>query len=300
MLICGSSHVQLAQEICAATDFALVRLDSCAKSCPQSIRSLLRGKHAFVLQTGKAADGHSINLFVMELLELLRAAKDGGAARITAVVPCFPYARQDKQEERVLEPITAKLVAKMIERAGASDVIAVELHSAQIQGFFDIPANVLSIDAQIAQCIREQVLDTARSFVIVSPDVGGVSRATAIGELLHLPIAVIYKERHGANRVSKMLLVGDVAGRVAIVVDDMVDTCGTLALAARTLINSGAVAVHAIAAHGILSGDAQQTIANAPIESVIVANTVPIVDGSGKVKCFSIAPLLAEAMIQSL
>lgn len=298
VLIYGSSHHQLAVELSNLTGIPL--FDSTQNT--KYNETAIAGKHVFILQTGKGDSSHCINWYLLELLSLVRMAKQNNATRITLIIPCFPYARQDKQQEGLIEPISAKLIAKMIESAGATELICVELHSSQIQGFFDIPVDVLSVDADLARYIQNELMTGKEgSFVIVSPDVGGVSRAIAIGEMLQLPVAVIYKERRDANKVSKMLLVGQVEGRIAVIVDDMIDTCGTLSLAAHTLIGDGrAKEVYAIAVHGILSGNAEVIITDSPIKSVIIANTVSVNLKSEKIKCFSIAPLLADAVQRSI
>lgn len=311
LLVAGSSHPALAHELgsllgCPVLEAQFESKKNCDISiqyqgkCGCSVGGMLQGKNVYIVQTGKGNSTYSINEFLMELLLLIKLCKKSQAKRVTAVVPCFPYARQDKQMEKCLEPITAKLIAQMIKAAGAAEIICLDLHSLQIQGFFDIPVEKLSVNASMAKCISQQS-QIASNAIIVSPDVGGVCRATSIAEMLNLPVAVIYKERRVANSVSKMLLVGKVEGKVAIIVDDIVDTCGTLVLAGQTLLENGALEVHAMAVHGILSGNAIKRIEDSPICSLMVTNTVPVQEAveSKKIAQISITSLLAEAIHKS-
>ncbi|CAO1636739.1 unnamed protein product [Sympodiomycopsis kandeliae] len=214
----------------------------------------------------------SPNTSLMELLIMIHACKTASARRITAVIPHFFYARQDKKDKS-RAPITAKLIANMIENAGCDHVITMDLHASQIQGFFDVPVDNLYAEPAALEYIREMV-DTSKA-VIVSPDAGGAKRATSLADRLNVDFALFHKERKKANEVSRMVLVGNVQGKVAILVDDMADTCGTLALAAERLSECGAERVIAIVTHGVLSSPALTRIMDSKLEKLIVTNTIP-------------------------
>lgn len=184
---------------------------------------------------------------------MINACKTASARRITAVIPNFPYARQDKKDKS-RAPISAKLVANMLQTAGCHHVITMDLHASQIQGFFNVPVDNLYAEPSTLKWIKANL--DCQNCVVVSPDAGGAKRATSIADRLDLPFALIHKERSRPNEVSKMTLVGDVTAKTAILVDDMADTCGTLAKAAETLMSHGAKGVVAIVTHGILSGKA--------------------------------------------
>ena len=271
----------------------------------------------------------------MELLIIINACKTSSARRITAILPNFPYARQDKKDKS-RAPITAKLMANMLQTAGCNHVITMDLHASQIQGFFNVPVDNLYAEPSSVKWIREHLMHIAgtdddpnsrsngvevngprQECVIVSPDAGGAKRATALADRLDLPFALIHKERSRPNEVSRMTLVGDVRGKVAILVDDMADTCGTLAKAADTLRKNGAKDVVALVTHGILSGNAIETLKKGSLSQLVVTNTVPIAqekidalndsweeaNGTGKdgkrgckLAFIDIAPVLAEAI----
>jgi ribose-phosphate pyrophosphokinase len=257
-----------------------------------TIGESVRDEDVFVLQTTAPGD---INDGLMELLIIINACKTASARRITAVIPNFPYARQDKKDKS-RAPITAKLMANMLQTAGCNHVITMDLHASQIQGFFNVPVDNLYAEPSALRWIREN-LDVARA-VIVSPDAGGAKRATSIADRLDLGFALIHKERPRPNEVSRMVLVGDVQDRIAILVDDMADTCGTLVKAANTVMAHGAREVVAIVTHGILSGNAIETLNGSRLSRVVVTNTVP--HGDKKEKCdkletIDISPTLAEA-----
>ena len=246
--------------------------------------------------TGAAA---SPNTSLMELLIMIHACKTASAKRITAVIPHFFYARQDKKDKS-RAPITAKLIANMLENAGCHHVITMDLHASQIQGFFDVPVDNLYAEPAALQYIREMV--DVNKAVIVSPDAGGAKRATSLADRLELDFALFHKERKRANEVSRMVLVGNVEGKVAILVDDMADTCGTLELAAQQLVEYGAERVLAIVTHGILSGPALERIAKSHLEKLIVTNTLP--QSANRAKCskieeIDISHVLAETIRRS-
>jgi ribose-phosphate pyrophosphokinase len=247
----------------------------------------------FILQS--TAPGE-INDGLMELLIMINACKTASARRITAVIPNFPYARQDKKDKS-RAPISAKLIANMLQTAGCNHVITMDLHASQIQGFFNVPVDNLYAEPSTLRWIRENL--DVKNCVIVSPDAGGAKRATSIADRLDLGFALIHKERARPNEVSRMVLVGDVSGKTAILVDDMADTCGTLAKAAETVMAHGAKEVVALVTHGILSGNAIETINKSQLTRVVTTNTVPMQgkeDECAKLETIDISPTLAEAI----
>jgi ribose-phosphate pyrophosphokinase len=223
----------------------------------------------FIIQSTAPGD---INDGLMELLIMINACKTASARRITAVIPNFPYARQDKKDKS-RAPITAKLMANMLQTAGCNHVITMDLHASQIQGFFNVPVDNLYAEPSTLRWIRENL--NIQDCVIVSPDAGGAKRATSIADGLDLGFALIHKERARPNEVSRMVLVGDVKDKIAIIVDDMADTCGTLAKAADVVIQHGAKEAIAIVTHGILSGNAIDALNGSKLKKVVVTNTVP-------------------------
>jgi len=242
----------------------------------------------------------------MELLILIQACKGSSARRITAVIPCFPYARMDKKD-RSRAPITAKLVANMLTVAGCDHVITMDLHASQIQGFFDIPVDNLYSEPTMIQYIKRHVADW-KNAVIVSPDAGGAKRVTAIADKLGIEFALIHRERKRRPLNGQLVedgeetmevLVGDIDGKVAVLVDDMVDTGNTLTLAAHTLARKGAKAVYALISHGLLSAANVAKIGELPIERLVVTNTVP--QGNHAAACSKLAvldvsPTIAESI----
>ena len=246
----------------------------------------------FVLQSPTPSD---VNDGLMELLIILSACKTASARRITAVIPNFPYARQDKKD-RSRAPITAKLMANMLQTAGCQHVITMDLHASQIQGFFNVPVDNLYAEPSTLRWIRANL--EVQDCVIVSPDAGGAKRATSIADRLDLPFALIHKERPRPNEVSRMVLVGSVTDKTAILVDDMADTCGTLAKAASTVMEHGAADVIAIVTHGILSGNAIEVLNESRLSKIVVTNTVNLTDKPSrcsKIEVVDVSPTLAEA-----
>lgn len=236
------------------------------------------------------------NLF--ELLLMIDAMKRASAGRITAVLPYYGYARQDRKDKPRV-PISAKLVASLLERAGADRILCLDLHAAQIQGFFDIPVDHLFAAPVMIEHFRAPVLP---NLTVVSPDAGGVERARAFAKRLNAPLAIIDKRREQANVAEIMNIIGDVRGRNCIMVDDLIDTAGTLVKGAEALMHAGAESVSACATHPILSGSAVQRIEDSPIKEIIVTNSIPLSEEarrSDKIRQLSVAPLLARA-IQSI
>jgi ribose-phosphate pyrophosphokinase len=235
---------------------------------------------------------------LFELLLMIDALKRASAGRITAVLPYYGYARQDRKD-RPRVPISAKLVASLMERAGADRILTLDLHAAQIQGFFDIPVDHLFASPVMIEHYRSASLPDV---TVVSPDAGGVERARAFAKRLNAPLAIIDKRREQANVAEVMNIIGDVRGRYCIMVDDLIDTAGTLVNGAEALVEAGAVGVSACATHPVLSGPAMERLLNSHIKQVVVTNSIPL-NGEAKecdrIRVLSVAPLLARA-IQSI
>jgi ribose-phosphate pyrophosphokinase len=255
----------------------------------------IRGCDAFIIQSHGSSEEASINDTLMEQLIMVDAARRASAKRITAVCPHYAYARQDRKSTG-REPITAKLVANMFAVAGASRLVSVDLHSGQIQGFFDGPVDHLTAMPLITEYLQGIVGD----LVIVSPDAGRVKVAERYANLLEADLAIIHKRRSSTlfNTVEAKEVVGEVDGKVCVIVDDMIDTAGTICAAAEQLVNKGASRVIAATTHGVFSGPALERLTAAPIEKVIVTNTLPLPDGADRdlIEVLSIAPLLARAI----
>ncbi|WP_206936222.1 ribose-phosphate pyrophosphokinase [Roseococcus thiosulfatophilus] len=256
------------------------------------IHENIRGEDVFVIQsTSFPANDH-----LMELLITLDALRRSSARRVTAVVPYFGYARQDRKSSP-RSPISAKLVANLITQAGADRVLTMDLHAGQIQGFFDIPVDNLYAAPLFARDIQDRY--AGRELMVVSPDVGGVVRARAIAQRLNTDLAIIDKRRPQAGVSEVMNVIGDVSGRDCIVIDDIIDSGGTHCNAAEALIKNGARSVSVYVTHGVFSGGAVARVAKAPIESMAVTDTIAATDAvrnSNNIRQLPIAPLLAEAM----
>ena len=257
----------------------------------------VRGLHTFVLQSTSPPANENL----MELLVMVDALKRASAGEITAVIPYYGYARQDRKVAP-RAPITAKLVADLISAAGATRVISMDLHAGQIQGFFNVPFDHLYATPVMLQDIRErfELQDGKENdVVIVAPDAGGVERARSYAKRLNCALAIIDKRRTGPNVAEVMNIIGDVDKKRAIIIDDMVDTAGTLAQAARAVIASGAKDVWAYATHPVLSGPAIERIEGSPLKELVVTDTIALRDNakkSGRVRQLSVAPLVAEAI----
>jgi ribose-phosphate pyrophosphokinase len=293
----GNANPALASEICYELGCALgaanVRQFADGEVHLQ-IQENVRGADVFVVQpTCTPVDQN-----LMELLLMMDALKRASAERITAVLPYYGYARQDRKD-RPRMPISARLVASLIERAGADRILAVDLHAAQIQGFFDVP-----VDHLFAAPVMVDYFDELRGedLTVVSPDAGGVERARAFGKRMGSPLAIIDKRRSDVNVAEVMHIIGDVAGQHCLIVDDLIDTAGTLVKAAEALLEQGAKSVRACATHAVLSGPAVERIEQSALEEVIVTNSIPLreeADNCTRLKQLSVAPLLAKA-IQSI
>lgn len=259
------------------------------------IKENVRGQEVFVLQsTSSPGNNH-----LMELLILLDALKRASAREITAVLPYYGYARQDRKVQP-RTPITAKLVADLLATAGATRVLTIDLHAGQIQGFFDVPVDNLFASPVLLR-ETEKLLDGDAPITVISPDAGGVERARAYAKRLNADLAIIDKRRTGPNQAEVMNIIGEVDGRDAIIVDDMVDTAGTLTEAVRTIRNQGARRVFAVTTHAVLSGPAMERIENSELETLLVTDTIPLsgkAAASSKIKVASVAGLFGEAIMR--
>lgn len=262
--------------------------------CSVEVMENVRGKDVFIIQSTCAPTNDNL----MELIIMADALKRASAKRITAVVPYYGYARQDRRVRSARVPISAKVVADMISGVGFDRVLTVDLHADQIQGFFNIPVDNVYATPVLLEHIQQELL--GESLVVVSPDVGGVVRARAIAKLLDdSDLAIIDKRRPRANEVSVMNIIGDVNGRDCVIVDDMVDTAGTLCQAAQALKDHGAKSVSAYATHPVLSGKAIDNINNSGLDRLVITNTIPLSDEAvncERIEALDLAPLLGESI----
>ncbi|MFQ5427762.1 MAG: ribose-phosphate pyrophosphokinase [Thermodesulfobacteriota bacterium] len=293
-LFSGNSNRSLSLEIASKLGMELgkaeVKSFSDGEICVD-IQESVRGLEAYVVQSTSSPGNHNL----MELLIMLDALKRASAFSITAVIPYYGYGRQDRKVAP-RTPITAKLVADLIATAGATRVVCMDLHAGQIQGFFDIPVDNLYATPVLLDHIKDRF---DANLVIVSPDAGGVERTRAFAKRLGASIAIIDKRRSAPNVSEVMHVVGDVSGKRAILLDDMIDTAGTITQAANALKEFGAAAVYACCTHPVLSGPAISRIEASPIKELLVTNTIPLGEkgrACGKIKVVSIGPLLAEAI----
>lgn len=290
----GNSNIPLAREICGHLAVPLgaakVRAFSDGEVMVE-IGENVRGRDVYIVQSTCAPANDNL----MELLIMVDALKRASAARITAVIPYFGYARQDRKVAP-RTPITSKLVADLISTAGVSRVLTMDLHAGQIQGFFNIPVDHLYAAPVILKYIKERF---SSSLVIVSPDAGGTERARAFAKRLDAGLAIIDKRRSGPNVSEVMNIIGEVAGQTCIIVDDMIDTAGTLCQAAQALMDKGAAEVYACATHAVLSGPALERINQSSLKEVVVTNSIPAMEKvkeCSRLQQLSVAELLAEAI----
>ncbi|MDQ0233351.1 ribose-phosphate diphosphokinase [Metabacillus malikii] len=257
-----------------------------------NIEESIRGCDVYIIQSTSGP----VNEHLMELLIMIDALKRASAKTINIVIPYYGYARQDR-EARAREPITAKLVANLIETAGSTRVITLDMHAPQIQGFFDIPIDHLMGVPILGEYFLEKQLE---DIVIVSPDHGGVTRARKLADKLKAPIAIIDKRRPRPNVVEVMNIVGNIEGKTAILIDDIIDTAGTITLAANALVENGAKEVYACCTHPVLSGPAIERIQNSKIKELVVTNTIALPEEKRieKLVELSVAPLISEAIIR--
>ncbi len=289
----GNSNRKLAEKICEELGKPLGVCEVNRFSDGEinvNIGETVRGMDVFIIQSTNSP----VNEHLMEVLILIDAVKRASAGRINAVLPYYGYARQDRKT-KAREPITAKLVADLLTVAGADRVISMDLHAAQIQGYFNIPVDHLSGVPILADYFKDIVDEDT---VVVSPDLGGVTRARSFANLLDLPIAIIEKRRPKANVSEVMNVIGDIEGKNVILVDDIIDTAGTITKAASVLKNFGAKKVYACATHGVLSGPAIERIEASELEKFIISDTIPLPEEKkiDKIEVVSVAPLFAEAI----
>lgn len=290
-----NSNKQLAEEIskhigvelgkCSVTRFSDGEIQI-------NIEESIRGCDVYVIQSTSSP----VNEHMMELLIMIDALKRASAKTINIVMPYYGYARQDRKA-RAREPITAKLMANLLETAGATRVITLDLHAPQIQGFFDIPIDHLVGVPILADYFESKSLE---DIVVVSPDHGGVTRARKMADRLKAPIAIIDKRRPRPNVAEVMNIIGNIEGKTAILIDDIIDTAGTITLAANALVENGAKEVYASCTHPVLSGPAIERIANSKIKELVVTNSIPLPDEKriDKITELSVAPLISEAIIR--
>ncbi|MDR0876075.1 MAG: ribose-phosphate pyrophosphokinase [Clostridiales Family XIII bacterium] len=289
----GNSHIELAEEIASVMGKPLGKSEVKTFSDGEisvNIGETVRGRDIFIIQS----TCNPVNNNLMELLILIDALKRASAGRVNAVIPYYGYARQDRKA-KARDPITAKLVANLISAAGADRVVTMDLHAAQIQGYFDIPMDHLLGMPVLVKHFRKIRLE---DLVIVSPDLGSVTRARTMAQALEAPIAIIDKRRQKANESEIMHVIGDIEGKNCILVDDMIDTAGTITNAANKLTELGARDVYACATHGVLSGKAIERIEQSTIKEMVLLNTIPLSDEKriDKIRVLSVASLFAEAM----
>ncbi len=292
----GSANPKLAGEICKELGCelgdCLIKRFSDGEVYLQILENV-RGSDVFAVQpTCSPVDTH-----LMELLLMIDAFKRASADRITAVVPYYGYARQDRKD-RPRVPISAKLIASLLERAGADRILTMDLHAAQIQGFFDVPVDHL----YATPVVMDYFANRSGELMVVSPDAGGVERARALAKRLKAPLAIIDKRRSEPNVAEVLNIIGEVKGRDCLIVDDLIDTAGTMMEGVEALLGAGAASVSAFATHPVLSGPAVERIAASKVAEIVITNSIPLSERaakSGKFRVLSVAPLLAKA-IQSI
>ncbi len=293
----GNSNRALAEEICKFIGTSLgdaeVKHFADGEACV-SLYETVRGSDVFLINS----TCKPVNDSLMELLVMIDACKRASAGRVTAVIPYFGYARQDRKA-RSRDPISAKLVANMLTAAGADRVLTMDLHAAQIQGFFDIPVDNLLGNPVFVDYYAKKFGEKVENMVVVSPDAGSVARARTFAQKLHMDLAIVDKRRQKANQCEVMNVIGDVKGKDCILFDDMVDTAGSLCNAAKALVEvGGAKTVYACASHGVLSGPAIERLNDGVIAELALLNTIPVEQGAGcdKIKYLSVAPMFGEAI----
>lgn len=289
----GNANKELAEKICRELGIELGKAEIGTFSDGEislHIQESVRNMDVFIIQPTNSPTNNNL----MELLIFIDALKRASAGTINAVIPYYGYARQDRKA-KARDPITSKLVADLISVAGADRVITMDLHANQIQGYFDVPVDHM-IGGPILADFMKQYVD--ENTVVVSPDVGGVLRARNLASLLNVPLAIIEKRRQKANESEVMNVVGDIEGKTVILIDDIVDTAGSLTKAAKVLKNLGAKKVYACASHGVLSGPAIERLQESCIEKLVITDTIPLTEEKqiDKIEVVTVAPLLAKVI----
>ncbi|CAM3755487.1 ribose-phosphate pyrophosphokinase [Parendozoicomonas haliclonae] len=295
MVFAGNSNPELVQKVVDHLHIPLGKASVGRFSDGEiavEIQENVRGKDVFIIQSTCAPTNDNL----MEMLVMADAMRRSSAQRVTAVVPYFGYARQDRRPRSSRVPISAKVVADMIASVGIDRVLTVDLHADQIQGFFDIPVDNIYGSPVLLDDIERQGFENT---MVVSPDHGGVVRARAFAKHLNTDLAIIDKRRPEANRAEVMNIIGDVEGRTCILVDDMVDTAGTLCMAAKALKAKGAIKVVAYASHPVLSGRAMENLTNSELDELVITNTIPLSPAAkaiDKIRALDMSPLIAESV----
>jgi len=296
-VFCANANREFAETVCKVLNLPLGNSTVTTFADGEvsvSIKETVRGADVFLIQS----TCKPVNNNLMELLIMIDACKRASAGRITAVMPYFGYARQDRKAKG-RDPISAKLVANMLETAGADRVLTMDLHADQIQGFFDIPVDNMHGNIVFTRYYLNKFSTTAEDMVVVSPDVGSVARSRAFANKMGMGLAIVDKRREKANQCEVMNVIGDVKGKACILFDDMVDTAGSLCNAAKAIYDKGATAVYACATHPVLSGPAIERIQNSVIEEIAFLNTIPATEEAkacDKIKFLDVAPMFAEAI----
>ena len=297
IIFSGNSNPELTQKICNYLNVSLGKAKVKTFSDGEiqiEIDENVRSKDVFIIQSTCPP----VNDTLVELLLMIDALKRSSVSRITAVIPYYGYARQDKKvAPRV--PISAKLVADLLTVAGSNRLITMDLHAGQLQGFFNIPVDNLYAASVILDYIKTNFQD---DLVIISPDAGGVERARAFAKRLHADLAIIDKRRDAPNKAKAMAVLGDVKGKIAIILDDMVDPAGTLIEAASAIAGKGAKEIHACCAHPVLSGKSVDRLADSPLKTLVVSDTIPLSGKAAacdKIRVLSVADIIGEAIIRS-
>lgn len=295
-IFAGNSNPALALAMAESLGLSLGKSEVglfCDGEISVNINESVRGSDVFVVQSTCSP----VNRHLMELLIMLDAMRRASAGRITAVIPYFGYARQDRKS-KARDPITAKLVANLIATAGADRVLTMDLHAPQIQGFFDVPVDHMRGAPILLPYFDRKIADYHDNVVVMSPDLGSVTRNRAFAERLDVPLAIVDKRRPKPNESEVMNIIGEVKGKNVLIVDDMIDTAGTLCHAAEAVKQRGAISVTACATHAILSGPAIERISKSALDEVVVLDTIPLPEAKriAKIKQLSVAAMLAEAV----
>ena len=292
-IISGTAHPQLAKDI--AKVMGLPLCDATVNTFPDGesfvqIKESIRGADAFIIQPTCPPTNHNL----MELLVMVDAVRRASASRITAVIPFYGYARQDRKDKPRV-PITSKLVANLLTAAGVDRVLTMDLHAAQIQGFFEIPVDHLHSVPVLIKHLKQHYVKDMNNLVVVSPDIGGVKNAKSYANILGTELAIVAKQRISATEVDAHAVIGNVQGKDVLMVDDMTESGGTLCAAAKILKEHGAARIFAGVSHGVLTDAARERLANSSIECLLTSDSVPMAYGD-RVDTVSIAPLFAQAI----